>query len=143
MKSCGPFSNYIQGLKSAILAIFQTGLGWPCTVSAALKNPSQVWYTYFTLFQVKVKIRHALKTFVKMNLIHLNGWITDVIISTIKMKYRLIMPRKYVLKYSKRLDLAREGYMNRKTLRILPRFTNWPINFLRNYHFLRLRKVSL
>ena len=31
----------MQGLKSAILAIFQTWLGWPCTVSAAFKNPSQ------------------------------------------------------------------------------------------------------
>ena len=33
-------SNYMQGLKSAILAIFQKGPGWPGTVSAALKNPS-------------------------------------------------------------------------------------------------------
>ena len=32
--------NYIHGLKSAILAIFQKGLGWPCPVSAALKNAS-------------------------------------------------------------------------------------------------------
>jgi hypothetical protein len=31
----------MQGLKSAILAILQTGLGWLCTVSAALMNPSQ------------------------------------------------------------------------------------------------------
>ena len=30
----------MQGLKSAILAIFQRGPGWPCPVSAALKNPS-------------------------------------------------------------------------------------------------------
>ena len=30
----------MQGLKSAILAIFQTGPGWPCAVSTALKNPS-------------------------------------------------------------------------------------------------------
>ena len=30
----------MQGLKSAILAIFQRGPGWPCAVSAALKNPS-------------------------------------------------------------------------------------------------------
>ena len=30
----------MQELKSAILAIFQRGLGWPCPVSAALKNPS-------------------------------------------------------------------------------------------------------
>ena len=32
--------NYMHGLKSAILAIFQKGLGWPCPVSAALKNAS-------------------------------------------------------------------------------------------------------
>ena len=29
----------MQGLKSAILAIAQAGLGWPCPFSAALKNP--------------------------------------------------------------------------------------------------------
>jgi hypothetical protein len=42
MKSFGlkKKSNYMQGLKSAILAIFQTGSGWPYPVSAALKNPS-------------------------------------------------------------------------------------------------------
>ena len=34
-------SNSKHGSKSAILAIFQTGPGWMCTVSAALKNPSQ------------------------------------------------------------------------------------------------------
>ena len=34
------FSNSMHGSKSAILAIFQTGPGWPGTVSAALKNPS-------------------------------------------------------------------------------------------------------
>ena len=28
----------MQGLKSAILSIFQTGPGWPCPVSTALKN---------------------------------------------------------------------------------------------------------
>ena len=32
--------NYMHGVKSAILAIFQKGLGWPCPVSAALKNAS-------------------------------------------------------------------------------------------------------
>ena len=32
----------MHGSKSAILAIFQTGPGWPCTVSAALKNPLQL-----------------------------------------------------------------------------------------------------
>ena len=39
----------MQGLKSAILAIFLTGLGWPCTVSAALKNPSQDFKNLFAL----------------------------------------------------------------------------------------------
>ena len=34
------FLNYMHGLKSAISAIFQKGLGWPCPVSAALKNAS-------------------------------------------------------------------------------------------------------
>ena len=34
------FLNYINGLKSAILAIFQGGLGGPCLVSVALKNAS-------------------------------------------------------------------------------------------------------
>ena len=33
--------NYMHGLKSAILAVFQNGLGWLGPVSAALKNPSQ------------------------------------------------------------------------------------------------------
>ena len=33
-------SNFIHGLKSAILAFFKNGLGWPCPVSAAIKNPS-------------------------------------------------------------------------------------------------------
>ena len=31
----------MHGSKSAILAIFQIGPGWPCTVSGALKNPSK------------------------------------------------------------------------------------------------------
>ena len=30
----------MPGLKSAFLAIFQRGPGWPCPVNAALKNPS-------------------------------------------------------------------------------------------------------
>jgi hypothetical protein len=30
--------NFMHGLKSDILAIFQKGLGWPCPVSAALKK---------------------------------------------------------------------------------------------------------
>ena len=37
----------MQGLKSAILAIFQNGLGWLCPVSAALKNPLQEFKNYF------------------------------------------------------------------------------------------------
>ena len=37
----------MQGLKSAILAIFQTGLGWLCPVGSALKNPSQDFKNYF------------------------------------------------------------------------------------------------
>ena len=39
----------MHGSKSAILAIFQTGPGWPCTVSAALKNPSQDFKIIFAL----------------------------------------------------------------------------------------------
>ena len=35
--------------KCPILVIFQTGPGWPCTVSAALKNPSQDFKTLFAL----------------------------------------------------------------------------------------------
>ena len=35
--------NYVQGLKSAILTIFQKlayGLDWPCPISVAFKKPS-------------------------------------------------------------------------------------------------------
>ena len=40
----------MEGLKSAILAIFQKGPGWPWPVSAALKNPSQdLQKTHFVL----------------------------------------------------------------------------------------------
>ena len=39
----------MHGSKSAILAIFQTGPEWPCTVSAALKNPSQDFKIIFAL----------------------------------------------------------------------------------------------
>ena len=35
--------------KSVVLAIFQIGLGWPCTVSAALNNPSQDFKNLFAL----------------------------------------------------------------------------------------------
>ena len=37
----------MHGLKSAILAVFQKGLGWLCPVSAALKNPSQQFKNSF------------------------------------------------------------------------------------------------
>ena len=40
----------MQGLKSAILAIFQNGLGWLCPVSPALNNPSQELIFFFFLF---------------------------------------------------------------------------------------------
>ena len=43
------FLNSMQGLKSAILAIFPRGLGWPCPVSAALKNPSVDLKNYFCI----------------------------------------------------------------------------------------------
>ena len=42
-------SNYMQGLKSAIMAIFQTGQGWPYIGSATLNNPSQDFKNYFLL----------------------------------------------------------------------------------------------
>ena len=39
--NCVPkFFDYMHGLKSAIWAIFQKGLGWPCPVSVAHKNAS-------------------------------------------------------------------------------------------------------
>jgi hypothetical protein len=41
------FSNSMHGSKSAILAIFHKGAGWPCPDSAALKNPSQEFKKYF------------------------------------------------------------------------------------------------
>ena len=42
----------MQGLKSAILAIFQNELGWLCPVSAALKNPLHEFI--FFLFLVPI-----------------------------------------------------------------------------------------
>ena len=39
----------MHGSKSAILAIFQTGPAWLCTVSAALKNPSQDFKNSFEM----------------------------------------------------------------------------------------------
>ena len=51
MKSFGQKKNLnsMHRSKSAILAIFQTGPGWPCTVSAALKNPSQDFKNSFCI----------------------------------------------------------------------------------------------
>ena len=43
------FSNSMHGSKSAILAIFQTGPEWPCTVSAAFKNPSRNFKNSFCI----------------------------------------------------------------------------------------------
>ena len=54
---------FMQGLKSAILAIFQNGLG--CPVSAALKNPSQEFKNSFSFGcrliprKTKVKLESA------------------------------------------------------------------------------------
>ena len=48
--------NFMQGLKSAILAIFWNGLGWLCPVSAALKNPSQE-FKFFVLFCVLINLQ--------------------------------------------------------------------------------------
>ena len=39
----------MEGLKSAILAIFQNGLGWLCPVSPAINNPSEELKNYFVL----------------------------------------------------------------------------------------------
>ena len=33
--------NFMQGLTRAILAYFHNGMGWPCPVIVAIKNPSQ------------------------------------------------------------------------------------------------------
>ena len=43
----------MQGLKSAILAIFWDGPGWPCPVSVDIKKPSQEFKKIF-LFWVPV-----------------------------------------------------------------------------------------
>ena len=42
-------SNFIHRYKSAILAILKNGLGWPCPVRLALKNPSQELKKYVCL----------------------------------------------------------------------------------------------
>ena len=47
----------MRRLKSAILAIFQKGLGWPFPVSAALKNASQLEFEKFLLFWVPMNIQ--------------------------------------------------------------------------------------
>ena len=43
------FLNYLHGLKSAILTLFQKGLGWPCPVSGALKTQHSIWKILFVL----------------------------------------------------------------------------------------------
>ena len=43
----------MQGLKSAILATFQNGLGWLCPISAVLKNPLQEFKKLY-LFWVSI-----------------------------------------------------------------------------------------
>ena len=45
----------MQGSKSAILAIFQTGPEWPCTVSAALKNPSKGADEFLAMLEGKIR----------------------------------------------------------------------------------------
>ena len=59
-------SNFIHGLKSAILAIFQksaTWLDWPCPVSAALQNCPQdfffLFYIYIFIYFFEYKIRSS------------------------------------------------------------------------------------
>ena len=52
--------TYMQGLKSAFLEIFQTGPGWPCPVSTAIKNPLLDFKNYFCfgfLKMLEVKTR--------------------------------------------------------------------------------------
>ena len=54
-------SNYMQGLISAILAIFQKGTGWSCPVSAALKNPSQdfknsLCFWFLAMLEGKIRV---------------------------------------------------------------------------------------
>ena len=51
----------MQGLKSAILAIFQTGPGWLCPVSTALKNPSVDFKNIFALgfYEFVAKLERA------------------------------------------------------------------------------------
>ena len=58
------FLNYMHGLKSAILAIFQRGLGWLCPVSKALKNASSGADEY--LETLEGKIRDCLLFYVKI-----------------------------------------------------------------------------
>jgi hypothetical protein len=55
--------KFHAGLKSAILAIFQIGLGWLCPVSATLKNPSKEFNNSFCfwcrLIPRKPKVKRA------------------------------------------------------------------------------------
>ena len=55
-KTCGQKNvKFHAGVKSAILAIFQRGPGWPCPVSAAIKNPSHE-LNIFVLFWVPIPL---------------------------------------------------------------------------------------
>ena len=67
----------MQGLKSAILAIFQNGLGWLCPVSAALKNPSQESKNYFcfgeNLFLERLKGKSRKGPFMYVNVFN-SAW---------------------------------------------------------------------
>ena len=57
------FSNSIHGSKSAILEIFQTGLGWPCTVNAPSRIPHRISKILFALGAVEflAKIRDKIR----------------------------------------------------------------------------------
>ena len=45
----------MHGLKIAILAIFQRGLGWLCPVSTALKNASSGADEYLEILEGKIR----------------------------------------------------------------------------------------
>ena len=62
------FLNYMRGLKRAILAIFQKGLGWPCPVGPALENASilSVMGADEYLERLECKIRKCLFFHVKI-----------------------------------------------------------------------------
>ena len=50
-------SNFMHGIKSAILAIFQEladGLDWPCSVRAALQNGSQDFFLFYIVILIYI-----------------------------------------------------------------------------------------